>query len=93
MKKPAVSVSLELLNLLFDEFDIWQKIKDGRLTSVELRPYPSKAWTNATSLIIKHFLGGSKHVATTHCIRDGNGVIVHWDAKDIHFSQVCLTRE
>lgn len=86
-------VSIEILNYLFDEFDIWAKVLDGRLSSKPLKPTPSKAWSNATSMIIKHYMSNGKHIATTHCIKDDNtGNVLHWDAKDFKLHDVRLWR-
>ena len=88
---PTAGVPIVILNRLFDEFDIWTKIQDGRLTSECVSPTPSLAWSNATSLIIKHFLPDGKHVITTHCIKDNaSGKVLHWDAKDIKLGDVRL---
>lgn len=92
---PTAEVSLEVLNYLFDELDIWTKIQNGRLTS-EPKPgshTPSYVWRNATSMIIKHSQPDGKHVATTHCIKhDDSGDVLHWDAKDLIVGEVRLFR-
>ena len=91
---PTAEVSLEVLNCLFDEFDIWAKIRDGRLTSkpIPVPVIPSWAWPNAVSTIIKHFLPNGKHIVTTHCVKDDSGHVFHWDAKDFRLHQVRLWR-
>ena len=91
-RRLTAGVSSEVLNRLFDEFNIWAKIHDGRLTSKPLGGIPSRTWPNATSFIIKHFIPDGKHIATTHCIKDDNGHIYHWDAKDFRLHEVCLWR-
>lgn len=89
---PTDEVSLEILNYLFNEYDIWAKISDGRLISKVVGASPSHTWPNATSLIIKHFLPNGKHIATTHCVKDTNNNVLHWDAKDFRMNDVRLWR-
>ena len=89
---PTAEVPKEVLDHLFDEFDIWAKIHDGRLTSNPVGAAPSYTWPNATSLIIKHSLPNGKHIATTHCIKDESGQIFHWDAKDFRLNDLRLWR-
>lgn len=76
-------VSAECLESMFNKYDIWSKIKNGHLKSETLPSVPAKAFDDATSVIIKHFDTNGKHIATTHCIRDCKGSILHWDAKDL----------
>lgn len=89
---PTAEVSIELLNYLFDDFDIWAKIRDGRLTSRPIGGTPSRKWPNATSVIIKHSIPNGKHIATTHCVKDDSGRVFHWDAKDLRLHEVRLWR-
>ncbi len=89
---PAAEVSCEVLDSLFNEFDIWSKIDDGRLTSKPVALAPSSKWLNATSMIIKHFLPNGKHIATTHCVKDDKEHVLHRDAKDFRLHEVCLYR-
>ena len=93
-RKPTVQISIELLDSLFDEFDIWSKIKDGRLVSLLLpsRDLPSHHYPDAISRIVKHSLPNSKHIATTHRIEGPDSSILHEDAKDFHLHEVCLWR-
>ena len=91
---PTAGVTRELLDSLFDEFNIWGKIDDGRLTSesVAEKDAPSRQWPNAMSRIIKHFMPDGKHIATTHCILNDEGHVFHWDAKDFRMYDVRLWR-
>jgi len=99
-KIPTAEVSQELLDSLFAEFDLWAKIKDGRLTSQSVagKDLPSWRWPNATSTIIKHIRPDGKHIATTHCIadiqgqalQDEEGHPIHWHAKDFRMLDVRL---
>lgn len=90
---PTAEVSIKILNYLFDEFDIWDKVLDGRLSSEILERTPSKAWPKATAMIIKHHMSNGKHIATTHCIKDDkNGNVLHWDVKDFKLHDVRLWR-
>jgi hypothetical protein len=90
---PTVEVSTEIINILFDQFDIWSQINEGHLTSFELPPTPAKGYIGASSLIIKHFKPNGKHIAATHCIRNKmTGKILHWDAKDLRLNDIRLWR-
>ena len=92
--KPTVMVSREVLVVIFEDFDLWAKIRDGRLLSiiVTAKDSPSHHYPNARSRIVKHFIPGGRHVATTHRIEDSDGAILHQDAKDFHFRDLILTR-
>jgi len=89
---PTAEVPKEVLDYLFDEFDIWAKIHDGRLISEPIDGLPSSTWPNATAMIIKHFLPDGKHIATTHCVKDDSGHVFHWDTKDLRLHDVRLWR-
>ena len=93
-RKPTAEISLELLESLFQEFDLWAKIADGRLPSsiVAQKDAPSHHYPNGVSRIVKHHFPGGRHIATTHRIEDQQGNILHEDTKDIHFQEVCLWR-
>lgn len=88
----TTEVSAECLDSMFNKFDIWSKIKNGHLRSETLPEVPAKAFPDATSVIIKHFDANGKHIATTHCIKDCKGSILHWDAKDLRINDVRLCR-
>ena len=85
---------MSLLDALFFEYSIWQKIRDGRLVSevVPKATVPSRGWPNALSQIVKHRLPDGKHVVTTHRIIGEDGSIYHHDAKDILFEGIRLWR-
>ena len=93
-RKPSAEISRELLDILFEEFDIWPKVRDGRLTSSPLvdKDVPSHHYPDALSRIVKHSLPNGKHVATSHRIEAVDGAILHEDAKDFHLQEVCLWR-
>ena len=86
--------SSELLESLFEEFDLWEKIRDGRLLSSPLlgKDLLSRNWPDALSRIVKHSLPNGKHIATTHRVEDANGDILREDAKDFLLQEVCLWR-
>ena len=88
----TAEVPKEVLDCLFDDFHIWDKIRDGRLTSKSIGSTMSYTWPDATSLILKHFLPDGKHIATTHCVKDNDGNVLHWDAKDVRLRGLCLWR-
>jgi len=89
---PTAAVSSQVLNDLFEECEIWAKIKDGRLTSTFHSGIRSHNWPDATSFIVKHSLPDGKHVVTTHCVKDDHGTVFHWDAKDILLDGIRLWR-
>lgn len=89
-KVPTAQVTRSLLNLLFDELEIWASIKNGHLVSRCNDPVVSYGWTGGNSYIIRHYKPNGKHIATTHCIRDKTGEVVHWDAKDLMLNDVRL---
>ena len=93
-RKPTAQISMELLEILFEEFDIWDKIRDGRLISLTLpnKDVPSHHYLNGLSRIVKHSIPNGKHIATTHRIETAEGAILHEDAKDFHLQEVCLWR-
>ena len=93
-RKPTARVSIDLLNVLFDEFDVWDKVRDGRLVGLPLpkKDAPSHHYPGSLSRIVKHSLPNGKHVATTHRIETADGAILHEDAKDFHLQEVCLWR-
>lgn len=88
----AVHISKELLDSLFNEFDLWNKIRSGCLKSKIKTSSPSKRWPSAKSMIIMHFTTSGKHIATTHCVKDKT-TIYHWDTKDLMLNDVRLCRE
>lgn len=88
-KISTVKVTQDNLNKLFDNSQIWGKIKDGRLSSKVIKSDPSKSWTKATSQIILHFNKKGKHVATTHRVITDDGRVVHWDARNIRKGNTC----
>ena len=93
-RKPTAQLTLVLLENLFQEFAIWDKIKDERLLSaiVTDRDVPSHHYPYSLSRIVKHRFPNGRHVATTHRIQDSEGNILHEDAKDLHFQEICLWR-
>lgn len=92
--KLTVKVSREVLAAVFEDLDLWAKIRDGRLLSiiVNAKDSPAHHYPNSKSRIAKHFIPNGRHVATTHRIEDSDGAILHQDAKDFHFRELILTR-
>ena len=93
-RKPTARVSIDLLNIFFDEFEIWTMVRDGRLVSPPAgrKDAPSHHYPGSLSRIAKHSLPNGKHVATSHRIEATDGTILHEDAKDFHLQEVCLWR-
>lgn len=88
VKIPTVRVPEQVLSQVFRKLDIWTLIERGDLTTdaVPSSVTPSRVWSDATSVILKHSIRGDppKHVATTHRVtRDADGHIYHWDAEDL----------
>ena len=92
--KSTAKVSREVLVVIFEDFDLWAKIRDGRLLSiiVTAKDSPSHHYPDAKSRIVKHFIPNGRHLATTHRIENNEGNILHQDAKDFHFRDLILTR-
>lgn len=89
----TAEVSIEVLDILFNDLNIWFYINKGHLQSLKLNPAPARNFKNASSVIIKHLKPNGKHIATTHCIKDNEtGKVLHWDPKDIVINDVCLWR-
>jgi hypothetical protein len=89
----TAEVSIDALNILFSDLNLWSNIQNGSLRSFKLKPMPAKNYPHASSRIILHFLPNGKHIATTHCITDDRtGQILHWDPKDIIINDICLFR-
>ncbi len=93
-KKSTAQISLEVLDIVFDDFDLWDKIRDGRLRStiVVARDAVSRHYPGALSRIVKHSFPDGTHICTTHRIENPQGNILHQDAKDIHFRDLVLWR-
>ena len=89
-KVPTAQVPRSFLKLLFDELEIWAKIKNGHLSSKCNDPVASHGWADGSSYIIRHYKPNGKHVATSHCVKDKTGEVVHWDAKDLMVNDVRL---
>lgn len=94
-KKQTVEIPLEVLNIVFDDYDLWPKIRDGRLHSTILarKDALSHHYPDAVSRIVKHSFPDGTHVCTTHRIEDPQGNILHEDAKDIHFRDLVIWRK
>ena len=93
--KFSAKVTQELVNLLFAEFEIWEKLNDGRLTieAIPQKVVPSKNYPSCVSQILQHRLPNGKHIATTHRIfNTAEKTAPHWDACDFHLGDVVLYR-
>ncbi len=95
MVKPTTAlVDREELRQLFDALELWAKIHDGRLDTVEIigTAAPSKSWPNATSHLLKHRNASGGHACTTHRIVDPVEGCVHWDESDIKMGDVTIAK-
>jgi hypothetical protein len=88
----TIEVSIEFLELLFKELCIWENIHAHKFLNYKTKGRPSSHWPRATSYIIRHSTPNGNQVATTHCVRDNKGKVLHWDAKDIRINDVCFWR-
>ena len=90
----TAEIDLPLLEMLFEEFNIWVKTQDGRLTTEPIpeRTVASTRWPDSLSQIVKHRLPNGKHIATTHRVIALDGTVYHQDAKDILLQGLRLWR-
>lgn len=90
-----MSVPAEVLEALYQEFAIWEKVDDGRAL-LEVRPAttrPSRDYLGALSEIVLVFILGNQ-VGTFHRIIDpSTGQVHHRDASNFYLEGLCLFRE
>ncbi len=104
MKYNSVIVERGFLEYLFNNYNMWEKIKKGILKTVVGNMIPAHNYENATSMILKHLLPSGRQVATTHCIipdkytifyclktKDFSNVL-HWDATNVYMGEVVLIK-
>ncbi len=94
MKPTTVLLDPEELEALFKAVELWDKIRDGRLNTVEIagKAAPSKKWPNATSYLLQHRNTRGGHACTTHRILDPVQGSVHWDEADVKIGEVTLAK-
>ena len=93
---PTAEISIELLNMIFAEFDILDKANDCRLVT-EIA-YATRSndpnLPNCISQILKHFTSKDnqrdKHIATSHVVLHGSET--HWHGTDFTMYDVKLVR-
>ncbi len=80
------------LDQLFDALGFWEKVRDGRFSSVDIprARRPSYDPVGGTSEIVRHFNHLGYQVATSHRITMPNGDIPHWDSKDIRVGDIVV---
>lgn len=91
---PTARVDMAVLQALFDDCDLWAMIDDHSL-STEIVPgtrVPSHRWPTGTSMILRHRTRDGKHLATTHCINDWDGTVLHRDPKDLRVDEIRIWR-
>ena len=93
-RSTTVLLEGELLAALFEAWDLWSKIRDGRLSSAEVvhKEAPSKTHRGGASQILKHSTSTEVHVCTTHRIIDPEGTVRHWDEADVKVSGLTLAK-
>lgn len=87
-------ITLQLLHDITDEFDIMDKIRDGRLTSEESsrKAASDPLLPNAYARILKHYTRevSPRHIATSH--QSVGTPEQHWHVTDFVFQEVKLIR-
>jgi len=93
-KRLTVQVTANEFEQLFQALEIWDKIRNGRLSTEEIprRASPSDAWPGATSSMLVHRNSVGMRVATTHRIRYPDGRTPHWDASNLLVGDIVLYR-
>ena len=89
---PTTDISMELLDMILVEFDILDKVNDGRLRTEVAYETTAKdpSLPDAVSRILKHFTATGKHIATTHQVLHGSEP--HWHGTDFTMYEVKLVR-
>ena len=89
---PTADISIELLDMILAEFDILDKVNDGRLRTEVAYQTAAKdpSMPDAVSRILKHFTVEGKHIATTHQVLQGSEP--HWHGTDFTMYGVKLIR-
>ena len=89
---PTTDISIELLDMILAEFDILDKVNDGRLRTEVAYQTVAKdlSLPDAVSRILKHFTVTGKHIATTHQVLHGSQP--HWHGTDFTMYDVKLVR-
>lgn len=91
---PTAAVTLELLYDITEEFDIMDKIRDGRLTTEEIsrRQSGDPRLPNAYGRMLKHYTRGEspRHIATSH--QTVGTPEEHWHVTDFAFQEVRFIR-
>ena len=96
IRNPTARVAHQILDMLFAELRVWERVKHGQLTSdvAPRKTVPSTNYPNALSQIVQHRLQDGTYVATTHrIINPVDGTIYHCDASDLHLNDVVLHRQ
>ena len=91
-RRLSVQVTPDELADLFAALDIWEKIRQGRLSSEPLlaRRKDSHGFPGGSSDIIRHANEAGYHVATSHAITMPGGSVPHWDGKDVHLGDIVI---
>jgi hypothetical protein len=94
-KPPTVAVTQSELDDVFDALGLWDKIRDGQISSdhIPRARLPSGQFRGGISDIVRHYNRLGYHVATTHRITMPDGTTPHWDAKDLHIGNVVIFAE
>ena len=94
-KIPIAPIPLQMLHDIAEEFDIMEKIRDGRLTTEEInwRRASDPAYPYAAARVLKHYSTGqnSNHIATCHQ-SIGTPILHDWHVTDLVFQEVRLVR-
>ncbi len=93
MRRTTVFLEPGLLASLFNAWDLWTKIHDGRLSIVTARSSSARTSGQAgDTQILKHYTSSNMHVCTTHRIIDAEGTILHWDESNLNVAGLTLVK-
>ena len=93
-KIPTAPITEEMLHDIAEEFDILDKIRDGRLTTeqIDIRPASDLSLPNAYGRMLKHYSTGPnpRHIATSH--QTIGAPVPHWHVTDLVFQEIRFVR-
>jgi len=95
MARPTTRiVSADELASLFAEHQIWEQIRDGRLSQEEIPNKRVESWAfpDGRSVMLRHRNQAGDHIATTHCFEMPDGSRPHWDESDLHLTGIVYVK-
>lgn len=93
-KQTTVLVPEAELVALFSTFNLWDKIDNGVLSTVEAskKTAPAKSYPGGTSQILKHYNLAGAHACTTHRIVGHHGEVLHRCEHDIKAGEITIAK-